>query len=274
MLTLPFDVTAASCRPAKGIKITRPDGTVLRIADSQASFTIPADGTYAPLAGCLLKAIKHTSGGAVPTSQIEFAHSDGGTFDSNEVADGLYDGATVQVYVVDRANIAAGGAELFSGSIQGLELGVDGSGAFTLMGHSVQSENLVRTYLPTCDTDLFSTLCTLDPDDFEMAATVVALIDRYNVELSIGSPPADFHFNDGVGQTSSGQNFRIANWFQTGQQLTTFLPNTLLFTEGMTLRLWPGCDKLHATCRDKFENTLNFQGFPHFLGALAATVQV
>ena len=35
---------------------------------------------------------------------------------------------------------------------------------------------------------------------------------------------------------------------------------------GDTVRLTPGCDKSFATCRDKFSNGVNFQGFPHMPG--------
>lgn len=35
---------------------------------------------------------------------------------------------------------------------------------------------------------------------------------------------------------------------------------------GERLRLWPGCDKSAETCRLKFNNFMNFRGFPHIPG--------
>ncbi len=35
---------------------------------------------------------------------------------------------------------------------------------------------------------------------------------------------------------------------------------------GDAVRLTAGCDKRLATCRDRFANALNFQGFPHMPG--------
>ncbi len=35
---------------------------------------------------------------------------------------------------------------------------------------------------------------------------------------------------------------------------------------GDTFTLTAGCDKRLATCRDRFANALNFQGFPHMPG--------
>ena len=36
---------------------------------------------------------------------------------------------------------------------------------------------------------------------------------------------------------------------------------------GDTLQVTAGCDKRFATCREKFANGLNFQGFPHMPGS-------
>jgi uncharacterized phage protein (TIGR02218 family) len=36
--------------------------------------------------------------------------------------------------------------------------------------------------------------------------------------------------------------------------------------EGDTFTVTAGCDKRFATCRDRFDNTANFRGFPHIPG--------
>jgi hypothetical protein len=36
---------------------------------------------------------------------------------------------------------------------------------------------------------------------------------------------------------------------------------------GDTLRIFPGCDKLHTTCFTKFDNATNFVGEPFVPGA-------
>jgi uncharacterized phage protein (TIGR02218 family) len=35
---------------------------------------------------------------------------------------------------------------------------------------------------------------------------------------------------------------------------------------GDTFAVTAGCDKRFATCRDRFDNVLNFRGFPHIPG--------
>jgi uncharacterized phage protein (TIGR02218 family) len=53
--------------------------------------------------------------------------------------------------------------------------------------------------------------------------------------------------------------------------LTTFLPRCALFNAGDGVTLYPGCDKTIDTCKNKFNNNLNFQGEPHFAGQAAAS---
>jgi uncharacterized phage protein (TIGR02218 family) len=48
--------------------------------------------------------------------------------------------------------------------------------------------------------------------------------------------------------------------------LTLFLPAlySIELDDAFTIR--PGCDKTFATCRAKFDNAVNFRGFPHVPG--------
>lgn len=266
-------MTARSVRPARLVKITRLDGTIKRIADAQSDVTISGDGTYTPVAGCELKAVKHGLNGMVPSSQMDFAHSSDGFFVSRDIVGGLYDGASVVIYLVNRSDLSATPGLLFAGTIQGVAASADGAGSFTFKGFAANSETFIRTFNPMCDTDLFSPLCQLSESAFDVDGTVTAIVDRYNATISLVSPPADFYFNDGVGRVPGKPAFKIANWFQSSGQLTTYRRNSFLFDVGDTVTLWPGCDKRYSTCRDKFSNTINFQGFPHYLGALAASVQ-
>ncbi len=53
---------------------------------------------------------------------------------------------------------------------------------------------------------------------------------------------------------------------QNGYDIETWLPNARTPEIGDVCYIQPGCDKLRETCRDKFENILNFQGFPDLPG--------
>jgi uncharacterized phage protein (TIGR02218 family) len=54
--------------------------------------------------------------------------------------------------------------------------------------------------------------------------------------------------------------------FGTGGAMTLFMPMIDNITIGDTGTAVAGCDKTLATCRDTFDNVMNFRGFPHVPG--------
>jgi uncharacterized phage protein (TIGR02218 family) len=267
MKSLPLTLTSRVVKPARLVVITRRDGTVLRIAEAQSAITAGGN-VYAPLAGCEISAVKHTLGGETPSMQIAAAHNSTGTeaFNTADIDIGLYDAAEVELFIVDRTNPATLGL-LFSGTIQPVSYDIAGRVSFDIKGPSVNAGvGYIQTFSPMCRTDLFSSLCGLNPDDYDQAATITAIINRFNFTISI-TAGADGYLNGGVLQTSTGIAFEIAN--QTGTSLTSFLPCSRLIAVSMAVTVWPGCDKRIGTCHDKFSNTLNFQGEPHSIGVHA-----
>ncbi len=208
----------------------------------------------------------------VPSTQINFAHSVGGTIDTEDLNVGKWDGATVQIYPVDRASLSSLGDPLFTGTVQPVTINPVGkSASFDIRGLSAQAESVIQTFSPMCRTDLFSSLCQLTAASFAKTGTVASIIDRFNITVSgISGSPADGWFNQGVGRnTTTGMKFEIANWILSSTKLTTHLPICALFTVGDSVTIYPGCDKTKATCVSKFNNIINFQGEPHFRGAAA-----
>lgn len=260
-------LTSRTLTPARLCTITRRDGTIYRIAEAQNAIEVGAD-IWSPVNGLTISAVKHTIGGEMPSTAITLAHSDGGTFDTADIANGLFDGATVQIYVVDRPVHGALGL-LFVGTIQPVSYSIDGAASFDIRGHSARANGkFVQTYAAMCRTDLFSVLCGLDETSFDVDAEVDAIIDKFNFTVrGIGSPPADGYFNQGICVTDGGIAFEIGAWDQSSLRITAYLPCAQAITVGEGLTLYPGCDKRHRTCVDKFNNAVNFQGEPHFKGA-------
>jgi len=264
-------LAATTIFPARLARITRADGTELRIAEAEESITVAAE-VFVPLPGCEIMGVKHMLGGDRPSLQVNFSHSDGGVIDTYDLNVGLWDGADVVLYVVDRNNLTALGDPLFTGSIQPIVLNpIGATGSFDIRGLSAKAEAVAQRYSPMCRTDLFSSTCQLDPDAWSHTGTVGTILDRFNITVAgLGSPPADGWFNQGIGETASGIRFEIGNWQLGSLQLTTYLPVALLFAAGEALTLWPGCDKtIGPNGCGKFNNYINFQGEPHFLGAQA-----
>lgn len=258
--------------PARLVKVTRPDGAVYRFAEAETSITVAGD-TFTPLPGMKISSVKHVIGGEMPSMEITFAHSDGGTIDSFDLNYGLWDGAEVIVYIVDRNSLSTLGDPHFTGTIQPVSYDIHGGGSFDIRGLAAKAEGVIQTYQAMCRTDLFSSLCQLNKLDHDVAATVASLVDRFNITVTIGSPPADGYFDLGTGETATGLKFEIMRWVQSTATLTMALPICAIgaaggLQVGGAITLYPGCDKTRPACKTKFitNNIINYQAEPHFLG--------
>jgi uncharacterized phage protein (TIGR02218 family) len=261
-------LTSSTLFLARVVKLTRLDGVILRIAEADEAITASAQ-TFVPLPGSEISAVKHIINGDVGSMEIRFAHSDGGTLDTFELNTGYWDGATIQMYLVDRSSATTLGDPVFTGLIDTVSINLIGSsGSFDIRGLAAQAEAFIQTYQPMCRTDLFSVLCSLNEDDWDHDGTVGTIIDRFNFTVTgLGAPPVDGWFNQGTFITQSGFKGVVANWLQGALKITTYQPTCMSrLTVGETIKLFPGCDKTAATCRTKFNNRINHQGEAHFLG--------
>lgn len=254
--------------PVRLVKITRLDGAVLRIAETDEAVTVSAQ-TFTPLPGCVISSVKHIINGGMPSMAVNFAHSVGGVLDTTELNNGFWDGAAIVVYPIDRSNISALGDPLFTGVIDTVSLDpVGSSGSFDARGVAAQAEAFIQTFQPMCRTDLFSPLCQLNKTSFAHVGTVDTIIDRFNFTVAgLVGAPADGWFNQGTFVTESGFKAVMASWINSSLKITTYQAVCLArLTEGEGITLYPGCDKTGATCRTKFNNKINFQAEDHFLG--------
>jgi uncharacterized phage protein (TIGR02218 family) len=262
--------------PARIGVITRTDGTIIRFAESDTALVVDGD-TFAVVPGLQVSAVKHTDNGEMPSCQIVAVHGFGfaTTFNSADIDLGLFDGATVQLYIVDRLNLTRKGL-LFTGEVSNISSDIiQHQVAFDVKGAASFSRVVMtQKRAPMCRTDLFSVLCQLNKAVYAVSATVASITDNFTFTVS-GLVQADGYFNQGVVVTSSGKALQMAKWVQSTQTVSSYLPCRLFLAVGMSLTLYPGCDKtLGAAGCAKFSNQLNFQGEPHFLGTAAAAQQV
>jgi len=267
--------SAAVGFPARIGVITRVDGGVFRFAEADEAIVVDGQ-TYSVVSGLQISAVKHTSNGEVPSCSILAVHADGAFFDTDVLDAGLFDAATVQLYVVDRMNLTRKGL-LFTGAISNVSYSASNQVVFDVKG-AVTSARVLMTQKrsPMCRTDLFSTLCGVDKTAYDVATTVDEITNAFSFTVNGALTQVDGWFNQGVLVTASGIALEIANWSQSSQTITTYLPCNRLLSNGDNITLYPGCDKTLTGTNGcvKFSNQLNFQGEPHFLGTAAASQQV
>jgi uncharacterized phage protein (TIGR02218 family) len=270
----PVNINAAAVGfPARVCTITRRDGATFRFAESDEPVIVGSE-TFAVVPGLQIAAVKHTNNGEMPSTQIVAVHSSLSVFDTAVIDVGLFDAATVQLYVVDRMNPVRKGL-LFTGSIGNISYSLENQAVFEVKGLSQFAKILMtEKRSPMCRTDLFSVLCGVDKTAYDVAALVTAIVSNFSFTVS-GPTNPDGWFNQGVAVISSGTALEIANWSAASHTITTYLPISRLLDVGTNLTLYPGCDKtLTTTGCVKFNNQINFQGEPHFLGTSAAAQRV
>lgn len=130
---------------------------------------------------------------------------------------------------------------------------------------------------PECNWQVFDRNCGLERWKFETIGEVVSLNDAVypptaTLQLIAGATQVadwltDGWFAGGFLETGSGLDWQIRTLLtSTGDapntRVTIELNNRLSATIGQRVQLIPGCDGKAATCRSKFDNYVNFGGFP------------
>lgn len=186
-----------------------------------------------------------------------------------DIASGLYDGAEVTVHLVDWSDPA---------NRQRLDVMTIGEitrsdVAFVAELRSAAhrfDEERGRLYTMRCGADLGDSRCgkAIAP----LRGTVLAATGRGDLLVSAASAPASGWFEGGclafVTGANAGHAVEIGSHRQDGDAaaLGLWLEAPHAVSPGDEVDLTPGCDKSFATCRTKFDNAVNFQGFPHIPG--------
>jgi len=227
--------------------------------------------TYRAASGLSSTQIEASVGLAVGSGEIVGAlQSDG--LDERDLANGLYDGAAVEIWLVDWSDV-------------GNRLLVDA----TMIGEVARSEFAFRAELRSlahlfdetrgdsfqrgCSADLGDSRCkvALGGSAFHTTGVVLALAQGAIV-ASLASAFEDEFFTGGALTFASGANagarVTIKSHRRSGENVSLALwaPLAGAGASGDSLALVAGCDKSAATCEGKFANIVNYRGFPHMPG--------
>ncbi len=124
---------------------------------------------------------------------------------------------------------------------------------------SLKRPGLRARYQRMCRHALYSAQCGADKADFDVAGTISA-INAARTVLTVTAAAAleDGWFSGGMVETPTGGFLFITA--HSGTTLTLANSCTLAVSDSVTL--YPGCARNRETCKDKFNNILNFGGWP------------
>ncbi|MFI0396283.1 DUF2163 domain-containing protein [Paracoccus jiaweipingae] len=254
---------------ARAWAVTRRDGFALGFTDHDTVLTF--DGmAFRPDSGLTAKAVVQGAGLSVDNSEAEGALSDAAITETDLMA-GRWDEAEVRLWEVDWRD-TANRREVFRGHLGE----VTRSGAAFRAELRGLSERLNqpsgRVYHPLCSARLGDAACGVDlaAPGLWAEAEVVEGTGSEALLLSGIDGFAPRWFERGVMKVVQGaaaglsaliKNDRVP---EAGRRaLVLWDAPAIALQPGDRVRLVAGCDKRGGTCRLKFDNYLNFRGFPH-----------
>lgn len=190
-----------------------------------------------------------------------------------DLANGLWDGARVDVLRVDWQDPSVF-APVWTGEIGETRRGKTAFEA-ELRGLSARLERVTgRIYSRRCDAELGDTRCGVDLSDpaFRSEGSVTSVsggevfvvggLDGFDAGLFSGGL---LTWNGG---SNDGAICVVDAHRASGGTVTISLSRAPAETiaEGDAFTVTAGCDKRHATCRDRFANIVNFRGHPFLPG--------
>lgn len=253
---------------ARAWAVQRRDGLRLGFTDHDAELHF--DGLrFRPGSGLTARALLQASGLAVDNTEAEGALSDDAITEPDLMA-GRWDGAQLQLWEVDWRDVTARRL-IFRGSL-GEVTRVAGAFRAELRG---LTEGLNtpqgRVYHPRCSAVLGDRACGMDMSAGHLAHDAV-LAGAAEGKLRFADVPGfdPGWFDHGVlvvlNGPARGLEVAIKNDLALpdgGREIEPWQMPAIAPREGDAVRLLAGCDKRAATCRRKFDNFLNFRGFPH-----------
>ena len=247
-------------------KVTRRDGAVFGFTDFDKDLTVDSL-LYQARSGYTRSAIHTIANLAVDNLDIESA-IDSETLSAADLRAGVWDGATVEIFLVNWSNLANGKIILKRGTIGEVEL-KDTVFRAEMRGLSqALSQQIVELYTPDCRADLGDTRCKVNLSALTVTGTINAVTDRRGFTDTSRAEAADY-WNGGLLTWTSGANVgrkMEVKAFSSGGAFTLFLPMPSEVTVGDTYSLRPGCDKKFSTCKDRYNNVKNFRGEPNVPG--------
>lgn len=250
------------------LKITRQDGQVFSFND------IDTDIEYGGLVFSAGKGITPSAIASNDNASVDNLNVDGMIvaqgLTEEDVRAGLFDGAKIELWRVNFNDLSAGHEVLRVGFLGELVL-KDGFFNAELRGLTQRLQTAVgRIYQPACGADLGDSRCGVNLLALEVNSAVTSVTGA-SAFIDATRTEGGNYFSNGSIEFLTGENagFKSEVMAYDGTTKEFFLYNRPLkpFSPGDTYKAHPGCDKSITTCFSKYNNRLNFRGFPKIPGA-------
>lgn len=180
---------------------------------------------------------------------------------------GLWDYAQITLSIVNYADLTMGAMQLRNGWLGNVKSGRQNFYAELRGMMQPLQQAIGRIYAPACDARLGDAHCGITLASYTVAGSITAVTNS-RVFTDSARVEAAGYFEGGLITWTSGAN----NTYR--MEVKTFASGVITLQQGMvnnvqvgdTYSMSAGCNKLLATCKTKFNNVVNFRGFPNVPG--------
>lgn len=246
-------------------QITRKDGTAFYFTDCDIPLMV--DGNeYTPLNSGTSSAIENTSDPDPNNMEIEMV-LDSEFISAEDLTKGFFDGAEVVLFIVNYKDVSQGSLILLRGYLGEIEMQDDYKAKAELQSLSSKLDQTIgRQYTQQCDAIFGDSRCGVDATGYTSTDFVVSTTSRASFEGNIVQ--ANGYYQYGLVRWTGGNNNGMVMEVkeQAGATITLFQPMPYDIQVDDSYEIIAGCDKYFNTCKNKFNNVVNFRGFPHIPG--------
>lgn len=252
------------------VRIARQDGTLYGFTDHDRPLVV--DGlTYTPVTGVDTSAIETSAGLNVDQLEMRGFLALLGMHEA-DVSAGRWDFAAVRVFAVNWANLADGEIKLRRGWMGEVSVTNDFKAELRGVAQKLQ-QTIIELAKETCAADLFDARCKVVATEgvwkfSGVAVSTIVQAQRQFTAAALGQ--AAGFFTAGEVLFTSGANAGLGMEVKTHASggnilLTEAMPYAIVAADQFTV--FAGCRKRYAEdCGTKFNNKINFRGFPHLPG--------
>lgn len=252
-------------------KVTRVQGSpeqVYGFTDHDRNLTI--DGVvYRSSTGYTRSAIQSHASLAVDNLDLEGALVSGAITET-DIRAGLWDFAAVEIFLVNWADLSMGTIKERKGTLGEVRSGRNHF-IVELRGLTQQLQQAVgRQYAMSCDADFGDSRCGFNAASVTFSGSVTSVTDNRTFNDSSRSEATDYYTKGKIkftGGLNQGLYMDIKAYALSGGAFQLQLPMPFTIQIGDTFLVTAGCRKRFAEdCIAKFNNGVNFRGFPHIPG--------
>lgn len=241
--------------------ILREDGVRVGFTDHDNELSIDGE-VFIPVDGVLTTQIKMSLNLDVDDLEVEGAISDD-SLSEVDLETGVYDDATVVIMLVNWMDVSDKKV-LVTGRLGSI---VTSDYGFTTDFNSLANRlNKVqgRVFQRTCDAELGDATCGIDlTSPLYRTTAVVTEAGELSVVLDDLTAYERDWFVLGEFVSASGHKYGVRG--QTDNRIELWEAPFPALTVGETITLTAGCKKSTISCKDKFNNIMNYQGFALFM---------